>query len=372
MTKVKCLLVDDLEDNLLVLRALLRQNDVELLMARSGVEALDLLLTHDVALALVDVHMPEMDGFELAELMRGSERTRHVPIIFVTAGARDQYRIFKGYDSGAVDFLFKPIEPAILINKAEVFFQLHRQKLQIEEELRERTETVRLHEMFAAVLGHDLRTPLSAIITSAQLLPQISDDTKVRDVAARVLSSGQRMARMVEDLLDLTRARIGTGIPAVRRLMDATETVSRVVQELRAASPSRSIELRVEGNTVGEWDEGRFGQMLSNLIGNALQHGAADGAVEVAVDGRAAEALTISVANRGAIDAALVDALFDPFHRGRLGRQSAGGLGLGLFITRQIASAHGGSVDLVTDAPDRTVFRVTLPRLPVATRVHTT
>ena len=124
MRSVKCLLVDDVEENLLALSALLRRDDVELLEARSGAEALELLLVHDVALALLDVQMPDMDGFELAELMRGSERTRHVPIIFVTAGARDQHRLFKGYEAGAVDFLYKPIEPHILKNKAEVFFQL--------------------------------------------------------------------------------------------------------------------------------------------------------------------------------------------------------------------------------------------------------
>ena len=104
---------------------------MEVLQARSGAEALELLLVHDVALALLDVQMPEMDGFELAELMRGSERTRHVPIIFVTAGARDQHRMFQGYEAGAVDFLYKPIEPHILRNKADVFFQLYRQKQQL-------------------------------------------------------------------------------------------------------------------------------------------------------------------------------------------------------------------------------------------------
>src|ERR1700760_1357008 len=109
LPRVKCLLVDDLDENLLALSALLRRDDVELLQARSGAEALELLLVHEVALALVDVQMPEMDGFELAELIRGSERTRPVPIVFVTAGPRDQYRMFKGYESGAVDFLYKPI-----------------------------------------------------------------------------------------------------------------------------------------------------------------------------------------------------------------------------------------------------------------------
>jgi CheY-like chemotaxis protein len=133
---VKFLLVDDLEENLLALSALLQRDDVELLLARSGLEALELLLQHEVALALLDVQMPDMDGFELAELIRGSERTRNVPLIFVTAGVRDERRLFKGYESGAVDFLYKPIEPHILRNKAEVFFQLYRQKQQLALELR--------------------------------------------------------------------------------------------------------------------------------------------------------------------------------------------------------------------------------------------
>ena len=113
---VKCLLVDDRDENLLALDALIAADDVQTLIARSGPEALELLLQHDVALALVDVQMPEMDGFELAEIMRGSERTRHVPLIFVTAGEHDRRRVFRGYESGAVDFLHKPIEPHVLKN----------------------------------------------------------------------------------------------------------------------------------------------------------------------------------------------------------------------------------------------------------------
>src|SRR5580693_928978 len=167
---VKCLLVDDLEENLLALAALLQRPGLEILTAHSGPEALELLLVHDVALAFLDVQMPEMDGFELAELMRGSERTRQVPIIFVTAGVRDQYRLFKGYETGAVDFLYKPVEPHILNSKADVFFQLYRQKQQLARQLEELTETLRLNELFTAVLGHDLRNPLSAILNSPNLL----------------------------------------------------------------------------------------------------------------------------------------------------------------------------------------------------------
>src|ERR1700734_4106125 len=132
LPRIKCLLVDDLKDNLLALAALLQSEEVDTYCAQSGPEALELLLVHDFALAFLDVQMPDMDGFQLAELMRGSERTRHIPIIFVTAGARDQHRLFKGYESGAVDFLYKPIESQILRNKASVFFQLDRQRRQLD------------------------------------------------------------------------------------------------------------------------------------------------------------------------------------------------------------------------------------------------
>src|SRR6202789_487225 len=131
MKPIFFLLVDDLEENLLSLEALLRREGLTLLKARSGDEALELLLKHDVALALVDVQMPGLNGFELAELMRGNERTRRVPIIFVTAGSDDRQRRFQGYEAGAVDFIHKPIEPDILRSKADVFFELYRQRQQI-------------------------------------------------------------------------------------------------------------------------------------------------------------------------------------------------------------------------------------------------
>src|SRR6202012_2296694 len=147
---IQILMVDDTPENLVELEALVRRDGVQALTARSGAEALELLLIHEVSLALLDVQMPEMDGFELAELMRGAERTKHVPIIFVTAGARDPRRVFKGYETGAVDFLFKPIEPMILKGKTDVFFELYRQR-------RELSNSLRLNEMFVGILGHDLR-----------------------------------------------------------------------------------------------------------------------------------------------------------------------------------------------------------------------
>ena len=359
---VKCLLVDDLEENLLVLTALLRRDGLELLQARSGREALELMLQHEFALALLDVQMPDMDGFELAELMRGSERTRHIPIIFVTAGEHDQRRIFKGYDSGAVDFLHKPIEPRVLANKAEVFFQLHRQKQQLAAQLLERTETLRLSEMLMAMLGHDLRGPLSAMLMSAMVLERRAENEAARQAAVRIQSSGKRMSRMIGDLLDLARARLAGGIAVIRAETDLHAVLLRAVQECQAAVPERIIEWQSQGDCGGIWDADRLAQVASNLIGNAVRHGDAEGPVRVALDGSDPERVSFSVANAGAIPAELLPHIFDPFRSGRRASGASTGLGIGLYIVEQVVHAHGGTVSVRSEEGAGTTFRVSLPR----------
>jgi signal transduction histidine kinase len=362
LSPVKCLIVDDLEENLLALQALLREDGVEVLIARSGAEALELLLVHDVALAFLDVQMPGMDGFELAELMRGSERTRHVPLIFVTAGSRDQYRMFKGYEAGAVDFLYKPIEPHILKSKADVFFQLHRHKEQLANELRERTDMLRLSEMFTAVLGHDLRNPLNAIVTSAHLLQRQSKEEPVRQTAERILSSGKRMGRMINDILDLARARLAGGIPLKREPIELGTLFERVVREHHGAISGRHIDVQRDGDLHGDWDADRLSQVASNLISNAVQYGNPSHAIEVRIDGTANDTVMFSVTNGGTIPEHLLPHIFDPF-RGSNGAGRAEGLGLGLYIVQQIVTAHAGTVDVQSSLTDnRTAFRVTIPR----------
>jgi two-component system sensor histidine kinase/response regulator len=242
---VKFLLVDDTEENLVALEALLRRDGLELLKARSGSQALELLLVHEVALAILDVQMPDMNGFELAELMRGMERTKHVPIIFLTAGAQDPQGVFKGYEAGAVDFLFKPIEPRVLKSKADVFFQLHQQKIEL-------ASNLRMNEMFVGILGHDLRNPLNAIMTSAQLLERrLADEAQLRPLR-RMVSSAGRMKDMIEQLLDLTRARLGGGLGFVRgrRRLDVAELVNRAADELRATAPDRQVSVSGSGTAT--------------------------------------------------------------------------------------------------------------------------
>jgi two-component system, sensor histidine kinase and response regulator len=353
MPPVKFLLVDDRHENLVALEQLLLREDLEILMARSGREALELLLVHDVALALIDVHMPEMDGFELAELMRGSARTRAVPIIFVTASHSEETRIFKGYDAGAVDFLQKPVEPRILWHKTETFFQLERQRQQL-------VETLRLNETFAAAVGHDLRNPLNAIMTGVQYLEMTATDERTRMTVGRIRSSGKRMSAIIDDLFDLARARLGSGLVIGPTRTDLAAMVRRVVAEHRQIHPRRSFDVSEGGTVVGRWDETRLEQVLSNLLGNAERHGSRDGAITVRLE-ETEDQVTLSVHNRGAIRPELLPVLFDPFRSG-YERGSRDGLGLGLFIVQQIVEAHGGSIEVTSTEELGTVFVVRLPR----------
>ncbi len=373
---VKLLLVDDLEENLLALEALLARRDLELLKARCGTEALELLLIHDVALALIDVQMPELDGFELAELMRGRERTRGVPIIFVTAGPRESNRVFKGYDAGAVDFLFKPIDEHILRHKVDTFVELYRQRQQLaahmeriresESELRRVNEqlaaTLRLNEMFVAAVGHDLRTPLNNVVMSAELLLQHASGGTDQRVLERLRANARRMSSMIDELFDLARARLSGGIAiAPQDSVDLLALAEKTAAELSAGQPKQRFELTHRGDMRGRWDPERITQVLSNLLGNALRHGDPQVQVQLDLDGTDPRALAFSVANRGEIAPEVLSCLFEPFRRGRERASKSEGLGLGLFIVHQIVLAHGGRI--AAESQDGvTTFRVELPR----------
>jgi signal transduction histidine kinase len=373
---VKILIVDDLEQNRRSLEALLRRDDVEVLEASSGREALERLLVHEVALAFIDVQMPEMDGFELAELMRGTLRTREVPIIFVTAGAADQHRTFQGYEAGAVDFLFKPLEVPILRQKTDVFLRLYRQRRELAEKIealrasaeererlvRELTESLRLADMFSAVLGHDLRNPLSVITTSAETLLRRAPDEARRRPAARIVANGQRMGRMIEELLDMARARMAGGIPLFLAETNLESLGRRVVADHEVSHDARDIALGCSGDMCGLWDEDRLFQVLANLIGNALQYGRSDAPVTITIDGSGAEEVVVTVHNQGAIPPEMMPHLFDPFRVRQKQVNGSRGLGLGLYIVREIIEAHGGRVAVSSTEASGTAFALTLPR----------
>ena len=343
---VKFLIVDDKEENLTALEALLRRDNLEILKARSGDQALELLLQHDVALALLDVHMPDMDGFALAELMRGAQRSRRIPIIFVTAAPQEAHREFRGYDAGAVDFLFKPIDPRILRHKTDVFFELYLQRQQLE-------ETLHLAETFMAIVGHDLKNPLNAINLGTELILANPSSPTVPKTAERLRSSARRMSRMIDDLFDLARARLGGGIPIERSETDLGAIARRVIGELDTAHPDRRVIFERDGDITGEWDPDRLAQVVSNLVGNAVRHGLATVADRGARSTGEGPNVVLTVANAGGIPADVIPHIFDPFRSSDTRRARAEGLGLGLFIVNQIVLAHGGAV-AVDSTADRT------------------
>jgi two-component system sensor histidine kinase/response regulator len=361
-TDIKLLVVDDVAQNLVAITALLARPGLTVLTAQSGTEALERLLVDEVAVALVDVQMPVMDGFELAELIRGTERTRHTPLIFLTAGASDPNRAFRGYEAGAVDFLHKPIDPMVLRNKVEVFIELHAQKKRMAAQLEELKVALRMNEVFVAVLGHDLRNPLGAIVNGAELVTRLSTDEKVLKVAGIMQSSAARMTRMIEQLLDVARIRSGRleMKPAENDLQKLSQSL---IDELQRDGRRGRVELSAVGTTVGRFDADRIGAAVSNLLGNALQHGSADAKVRVHVDGTAPSDLKVSVSNEGVIPPATLATMFEPFHAsGPHSGGGSGGLGLGLYIVNEFVKAHGGKVHARSNDREGTCIELALPR----------
>lgn len=359
-TPVKILTVDDIASNLAALDAVLSRPDVQLVHASSGAQALELLLDHDFGLAILDVNMPGMDGFELAELMRGSTRTSHIPILFLTAAGYDSQRTFKGYASGAVDFLYKPLDANILAAKVDVFVQLARQKQQLADQLATTTRLLKANEMLMAVLAHDLRTPLSAILASASFLERMGTDERLAPAVERIRRSGTRMVRMVDQLLDVARLHGGRVQPVPQR-DDLHALCTAIVDEHESRHGKGRLVLECAGDTHATVDAGLLSQVIANLVGNALQHGDPAVPVQVRIDGTEAERLTVSVRNGGVIPPDLLPHLFDPFRSGRSVSESEG-LGLGLHIARELARLNGGDIRVVSQEPHGTEFTVWVPR----------
>jgi two-component system, sensor histidine kinase and response regulator len=361
MSSVNILVVDDFPQNLVATEAILSRPGLYVLKAASGDEALELLLANEVALALIDVQMPGMDGFELAEIVRSNPRTSGIPIIFMTAAAQEGTRTFRGYQAGAVDFLNKPVNPDVLRGKVEVFVQLFAQKKQIQQQLEELRQALQVNELFIAVLGHDLRTPLSAIMHGAELIQLLSKEAKVADTAKRIYSSGDRMEKMVRQLLDVAQIRSG-GLTISKSRSDYKTVCQRIVEEIQAAYPSADIRLECRGDLAGSFDADRMSQILSNLVANAVQHGEAGAPVLLAVDGSQARQLVTRVQNKGRIPAETLERIFMPFHSANTGRSARNGLGLGLYIVKQFVEAQGGTVTVTSTQNDGTCFEIVLPR----------
>lgn len=220
-------------------------------------------------------------------------------------------------------------------------------------------------DQFLAILGHDLRNPLAAIFMGAAALTRSEQlDDKHSRAAQRIVSSAGRMQRMINDLLDLTRTRLGAGIPITRTATDLALVCEQVVDELHAVCPDRVLQLEVGGPLIGAWDGDRLTQLISNIVANALQYGDVDSPVRIVALANGADAV-VRVHNNGpAIPEETIKKIFEPMVRqpARGGARNAGGLGLGLYIAREVAAAHGGRIDVTSTNDDGTTFIVTLPR----------
>lgn len=227
----------------------------------------------------------------------------------------------------------------------------------------EREAEGRFRERFIGVLGHDLGNPLAAIrLSTATLLARV-ESADTRRVLARIERSAERMAKLVQQLLDFTRARMAGGIPLRPTDMSLEEVARRIISELELVYPSRTVRLEVAGDCRGHWDDERLGQVLSNLVANALQNSPEETPVRVRLEARGA-LQRVEVHNEGEpIPEALRGSLFEPFHRTEDSRREAGtGLGLGLYIVAQIVQAHGGQVEVRSTREEGTCFTVMLPR----------
>ena len=387
--QTKLLIVDDLPENLLALEALIKREDRTVYKALSADEALSLLLQHEFAMAILDVQMPGMNGFELAELMRGTEKTKSIPIVFVSAAGREMNYAFKGYESGAVDFLHKPLDIHAVKSKVNVFVDLYRQRKAVKQQVEaleqsrreqevllaqlqltqvELEHAVRMRDDFMSIVSHEVRTPLNGLILETQLRKMhLARDNasaftldKMKAMVERDERQIQSLIRLIEDMLDVSRIR--TGKLSIRPSeFDLSAAVGNLLESFAAqiSAAGSSVNYSSEQPVVGQWDEFRIEQVVSNLLTNALRYGAKK-PIDVSVYTRSAWAV-IEVSDQGiGISEENQQRIFHQFER-IAGSHVVTGLGLGLYISEQIVAAHDGQISVHSALGEGATFRVCLP-----------
>jgi len=416
--RVDILLVDDHEENLLALEAILVEPSYNLVRAASGRDALKEVLRRDFALILLDVAMPGLDGYETAELIRSRERSRQTPIIFLTANYRSDAQVFRGYSVGAVDYLFKPFSPDILKSKVAVFVELYLKRetlkrqaqalLRAHEELEERVrlrtrelaeaneslreeveerkrieaerlvlleseqraranaEAVnRLKDEFLATLSHELRTPLNAILGWSHLLTSRKPDAAMIERALGIIrNNAMSQSQLIEDILDVSRI-IGGKLRLKLSRVPLREVIDAALDSVLPAAQAKAIEIvrDIEDLEPIIADYDRLQQVVWNLLSNAVKFTPREGRVTVSLK-RQADDVVLEVEDTGiGISADFLPYVFDRFTQadGTATRRH-GGLGLGMAIVRYLVELHGGTVRAGSAGEGKgATFRIELP-----------
>jgi signal transduction histidine kinase len=371
--KVNILLVDDQPGKLLAYEAMLAELGENLIKATSGKEALEHLLKTDVTVVLMDVSMPDLDGFELAEIIRGHPRFQKTAIIFVSAIHLTDLDVLRGYASGAVDYVTVPVVPELLRAKLRVFTELYRkteESARLTRELEERVaartaeleaslaqqaeltrqlrEADRRKDEFLALLGHELRNPLAPVRNALTIMraaaPADNNTAWCIDVIER---QAKQLTRLVDDLLDVSRVSRGK-ITLQRARVDIASIVQAAVEMSRPDIDARQHEVQVTLPSTQlkvDGDAARLTQVVANLLNNAAKYQDVNGRIDVIVE-QVGDQVELRVKDRGiGITPAMLSEIFVLFSQGERARDMAqGGLGNGLSLVTNLVEMHGGSV----------------------------
>lgn len=360
-TKPSVLLVDDVPANLLALEAQLEDMDCELVRASSGNEALRQLLKREYAVMLLDVQMPEMDGFEVAKYARANAATRDVPIIFLTAMLDTEENVLRGYGTGAVDVLFKPINAQILRSKVQIFLDLYVSRRRLTDEVDAHKKTMAELEAFNYSVSHDLRAPLRPLDGFSQaLLEDYGDklDDEARDYLMRIRAAAQRMSQLIDALLGLSRI----GRAAVRpQTVNLGALARAVVEELRKDDPARSVDFVTSDLTV-EGDPQLLRIALENLLRNAWKFTRDKPHATIELGARAERGETVYFVRDDGVgfDPTFATRIFQPFQRFHT-QDEFEGTGIGLAIVERVIRHHGGRIWPQSSPGGGASFCFTLP-----------
>jgi two-component system, sensor histidine kinase and response regulator len=369
------LMVDDHPPNLIALTAVLEPLGHELVSAQSGAEAVELAANRDFALIVMDVQMPLLDGFQTAGIIKQYEATRYVPIIFLTAMDREGAQMFRAYQSGAVDYLVKPFDPAVLRSKVSVFVELYQQRRKIQDQQQllheERLARVgaeaaaRAREEILSIVSHELGNPVMAVGTYASLLlrhAELAEDATVRKYATRQADAARKMERLLGDLLDTVRAERGA-LAIAKKPYPVSEVVDQLMAVMLPVAQRKFQTLTIDmppAPCTLCCDRDRIFQVLANLVGNAIKFTPKHGSIRVVVEVRGGEVI-FSVKDTGpGILPDEVPHIFDRYWKASPTKQ--GGLGLGLAIAKDIVQAHAGRIWVEGQPGDGSTFYAAFPQ----------